>query len=324
MRRRLKSPDRSRRLPAVDRTGAFRDPASPFSPSGESRSWNDDPDDLVAEDVMAGDAMAETVDYGILPPPEPARTPPIRSARPLATPRPLAAPHTGHAPTGWDWFAHWPFPTQLLCFSLIIATGMWWSERNRPVPPDPGPAITTPAKPDPRPRLRPETFDWLNRLRETQVVTDQLEAEFAEAQTFYREYALDEFLDFDPWSLNPDEVITLTHFCDHGFFTVEREILVRILERKVIEQPTDGTPSAQGALARLETAARDRESRLASLREAADLYRRNRAAEVTLPDTITPEDDQSQRARLVDKLAGVRRERARLDARIAELNAMLR
>ena len=317
MPRRLKSPDRSRRIPAVERSGSFRSVGSFFPTAQEECAWRDETDDRLAEAVLA-----ESADHaGVFPavPADPARPVPPEP-RPAGPP-----PPSGHAPTGWDWFAHWPFPTQLLCFSLVIAGGMWWTEHRRPVPAAPAPpAATEPAKPTRRPRLRPETFDWLNRLRETQVVTDQLEAEFAEAQAFFREYALDEFLDFDPWSLGSDEVLTLTHFCDHGFFTVEREILVRILERKVLDKPDTDSPSAPGALARLEAAARDRESRLASLREAADLYRRNRSADVTLPAALTPEDDQSQRARLVDSLAAVRRERERLDARIAELNAMLR
>jgi hypothetical protein len=272
--------------------------------------WEVDPE--VAETVESGESPGRGTTTGAAP----------SADGPVS--RPLPPPPARHAPTGWDWFAQWPFPTQLFCFSLVIAAGMWWLDRPEPAAaaPDPAPAAKPAAKP--RPRLRPETFDWLNRLRETQVVSDQLEAEFAEAQEFYREYALDEFLDFDPWSLGTDEVVTLTHFCDQGFFTVEREILIKILERKIIEQPGDGESGARGAVARLESAARDRETRLASLREAAELYRRGRSTQVTIPGAMTPEEDQSLRAKLVDKLAGVRRDRDRLDARIAELNTLLR
>lgn len=306
MARRFKSLERSRRTPALARPAAGR----PLPPTPS----------IDASEEVADEAGWLDDAPGPRPP-----TPTASSSPATTVPRlPNQPAAGGHAPTGWDWFAQWSFPTQFFLFSLVIAAGMWWMDRPAPAtaPPDPAPAArSTPSR---RPRLRPETFDWLNRLRETQVVTNELEAEFAKAQEFYREYALDEFLDFDPWSLGTDEVITLTHFCDHGFFTVEREILIKILERKVIDTDAGAQTAPRGATARLEAAARDRESRLASLREAAELYRRGRSAEVALPGSLTPEDDQARRASLVDKLAGVRRERTRLDARIAELNALLR
>lgn len=241
----------------------------------------------------------------------------------LPAPARPANPSASHAPTGWEWFAQWHFPTQLFIFSCLLATGMWWLDRTPPSAAATEPAAPTRTTTPRRPSLKPEMFDWLNRLRETQVVTDQLEAEFTEAQQFYREYALDEFLLFDPWSLATDEVVTLTHFCNHGFFTVEREILVKILERKLLQQPETTIPSGGGASARLAAAAIDRETRLTTLREAAEMYRTGRSAEIMVPKSVTPEEDQAQRARLVDKLVAARRERDRLDSEIDRLNALL-
>jgi len=335
--RRLKSLDRSRRTPVLAR----RMPVRPPVPSPAEPAAGPTP---TSEPADAIDAVATPPAPAFPPPtlPQPAASPPptaLPTAPPTALPvPPVPAPAaeaarawptppsaTGHAPTGWDWFAQWPFPSQLFVFSVFTAAGMWWLDRPvAPVPEaaDP-PPIIRPAE-NRRARIRPETFDWLNRLRETQVVNDQLEAEFTQAQEFFREYALDEFLDFDPWVLGSDEVIALSHFCDQGFFTVEREILIKILERRVFDRTDAGEATPQGASARLESAVRDRESRLASLQEAAEMYRRGRTAEVTIPGALTPEDDQAQRAQLVDKLASVRRARALLDARIEQLNVLLR
>lgn len=304
MARRFKSFERSRRTPVLTRAAAGRPlpAAAEVEPADDETDWSD-----LAQDVPE---PTDATDTG---PPSP----------PPAVLRPRnQASHGGHAPTGWDWFAQWSFPTQFFLFASVTAVGMWWMDR--PAPESATPAAVAAPVVTQRPRLRPETFDWLNRLRETQIVTNELEADFAEAQQFYREYALDEFLDFDPWSLGTDEVITLAHFCEQGFFTVEREILIKILERKILDSDAGGATAPRGATARLEAAARDRESRLASLREASELYHRGRSAQVALPGSITPEDDQARRAALVDKLAGVRRERERLDTRIAELNALLR
>jgi hypothetical protein len=311
--RRLKSLERSRRSPVLSRAAKARAVPSPAQDTAPSQAQSAIPDRL-DETATAAPEQTHPQSAVTLPAPHLPLHPPAHG--PIST--------AGHAPTGWDWFAQWPFPSQLFCFSLVMAAGMWWLDRQDQNPAPVAPASQALPAPKPRPPLPPETFDWLNRLRETQVITDQLEAEFAEAQQFYREYALDEFLDFDPWALGTDEVLTLTHFCEQGFFTVEREILVKILERKVIDQPPHSPSEPRGATARLAAAAEDRESRLASLREAADLYRRGRSAEVTLPVNLSPEEDQARRAALVDKLATVRRERDRLDARIAELNALLR
>jgi len=288
--------------------GASDFPAEEFESHHDSAATG-----TLGETSAARDEAPETIPH------------PFPSPRTLPD-RPIPPASAGPAATGWDWFAQWPFPTQFLCFAVVLAAGVAWTNHSGPTsPPTYSTAATQPSPPKKtRPHPRPELFDWLNRLRETQVVTDQLEAEFADAQQFYRDYALDEFLEFDPWSLGADEVATLTHFCDHGFFTVEREILIRILERKILDQPADAPRVPEGAAARLEAAAQDRESRLASLREAAELYRRGRSAEIIVPANLTPEEDQARRARLVDKLATVRRERDRLDARIAELNAQLR
>ena len=65
------------------------------------------------------------------------------------------------------------------------------------------------------------------------------------------------------------------------------------------------------------------ETRLTTLREAAEMYRTGRSAEIMVPKSVTPEEDQAQRARLVDKLVAARRERDRLDSEIDRLNALL-
>ncbi len=332
MARRLKSFERSRRSPVLARAVPNRPPPQPqHDPQAESPETRRIGAAPAPED--AGDAEDSGSQSSFSGPPPPASVqaggpgrfagvlPAARAWAPLSGNPPSAG---GQAPTGWDWFGQWAFPSQLFFFSLVLAAGMWWLRGGEPSTAAVDPPLAARPAAKPRPRVRPETFDWLNRLREAQVVTGQLEAEFVEAQEFYREYALDEFLDFDPWALGSDEVVALTHFCDEGFFTVEREILITILERKVVDRPSATEAAPQGAIARLESVARDSEARLAGLREAADLYRRGRSAEVRIPEAMTPEEDQAQRARLVDKLAAVRRERERLDARIHELGAMLR
>lgn len=308
MARRLKFPSRSRRgqhlrVPAE----AVARPAQPPPPaSGQVEPFE-----------------ASAPQEEVLPPPA---TAPSQSAPPASS---FPASKTPAAPTdetGWNWFAQWAFPTQFFLFALIVGGGVWALGLHRAKPEPQAAELYTPPKPAaPKrraARITAETFDWLYRLRETEVVSAQLEAEFAEAQQFYRDYALDEFLDFDPWTLDGEEVIALEHFCDQGFFTIEREILLKLFQKQLTSPQPDSF--ATGASARLAQAAADRESRLASLREAAELYRLNREKEISVPTAITPAEDQARRARLVDKLAAARRERAQLDTRIAEVQSLLR
>jgi hypothetical protein len=168
-----------------------------------------------------------------------------------------------------------------------------------------------------------ESFDWLYRLRETGIVTDNLEKEFAESQQFYRDNPVEEFLDLDPWTLPADQVAYLGHFCDKGFFTVEREILIKLLENR-FDRASSAGAGLPKASARLANAVIDRETRLRSLREAVELYRRGRDSEVVVPVNPPPEQDQAARAAVVDKLAAIRRQIEALDRRIAELRALLK
>jgi hypothetical protein len=182
-----------------------------------------------------------------------------------------------------------------------------------------------PAKsPSSRPRLiTSASFDWLYRLRETEVVTGNLEKEFNEAQQFYRDNPVDEFLELDPWALPTDQLAYLRHFCEKGFFTVEREILLKLLERQ-FDRSSNAAAGLSGASNRLAQAVTERETRLLNLREAVELYRRGRDAEVIVPVNPTPEQDQALRAEVVDRLVAVRRQRESLDARIIELQALLK
>lgn len=191
-------------------------------------------------------------------------------------------------------------------------------------PPSLEPALPTavPAKKPHLPRLKPEAFDWLTQLRETNIISSQLEQQFLDAQAFYRDYALDEFLDYDPWQLDNEEVIALRHFCDHGFFTVEREILIKLLEQQLFSDDDNAIPST--VTERLAAAVTSQQRRVTGLREAVELYRRGQDEPVMIHQPLTPEQAQLQRAELVDRLAAVKKARADLDARIAELQELLK
>ncbi len=236
----------------------------------------------------------------------------------------VASKVPGRAPTGWQRFAGATWPLQLLVFAVVLAIGMFFKHWRPWYDPQPlTPPAPPPLAPKPRPySLTPQVFDWLAELRETQLLTDDLEAQCSEAQRFFRENAVDEFLDLDPWTLPWDQVATLSAFCDRGFFTVEREILIKLLENRLLRGETPhGT--LNDAVARLAHSAQERKSRLADLEAAMSLYRRGRGDDIPVSTPATEEAEQAARAALVEKLRLARQQRAALDERIGELNVLL-
>ncbi|MGI8601441.1 MAG: hypothetical protein ACR2OZ_00415 [Verrucomicrobiales bacterium] len=244
-----------------------------------------------------------------------------KTARPRAV-RPAGGPsrrnHGVHQDSpGFRW------STYALVFSATLAAGMVlqkWGQAPAHSATPPRPSVAT--QPPKTRRLDPNTFALIYRLRESGLMHEQLEKQFDEAQAFFRENQLDGLLDLDPWTLPADELYYLHHFCEKGYFTAEREILIKLLENRLGRRTFGSlarTPASSGVAARLQTAVSSREERIDDLRTAMDVYRRGRETEISVPQNLTPEQDQSLRAVVVQKIAEERRKRDALDARVAEL-----
>lgn len=211
-----------------------------------------------------------------------------------------------------------------LIFASTLLVGLALS-RPQPKPgpaPPPAPTLAKPPEP-PRSRLEPEFFDALHRLRESAVVGQPLEEQFLAAQAFYRENNFEAFFSLDPWKLSHEQLYSLHHFCEHGFLTAEREILVLLLENELAARAFPPLTGGSAVLGRLEAAAAAREQRLVNLRLALQRYQAGRAQEVVIPGGLTPEQDQALRALVVQKLAEARQRRDELDRLIQELQIRL-
>jgi hypothetical protein len=230
-------------------------------------------------------------------------------------------------PDGWRSSRGFRSATHLLIFSATLAAGMIWFKWRQPAPAT-APATTAGPmvrQPDAVRRLPAEAFDFIYRLRESAMVGGQLDRHFHEAQNLYRENQFDEFLDLDPWGLPLDQLCYLNHFCDKGFFSAEREILIALLENR-INRGVFGEPGYRGSsavAARLGAAVESHEQRIDDLRLAIEIYHRGREGEIVVPSSLSPDQDQALRASVVQKLAVERRKRDALDQTLAALQARL-
>ncbi len=159
--------------------------------------------------------------------------------------------------------------------------------------------------------------EWLKLLDEMRRQIADLEGKVSEHLALHRATPFDAFLQLDPAGLPKDQLSYLWHFADKGYFTVEREIIVRILE----ERHRNATqPSAAGNIAdRARNLALEYEQRLNDLQAASELYEKTKQGDFHVPATLNDEQLDVLRDMVREKLAAVRTEVARLDARIAEL-----
>jgi hypothetical protein len=228
---------------------------------------------------------------------------------------------------GWKASPGVRYATHLLIFSATLAAGMIWIRwRQDPAAAGPAAPVGTGAPaPIPARRLPAEAFEFVYRLRESTMVGGQLDRQFQDAQEIYRENQFDEFLDLDPWELPLDQLCYLNHFCDKGFFTAEREILIALLESRLNRESFNEPvyPGQSAVAARLGAAVQSHEERINDLRMAIEIYRRGREGEIVVPASLPPDQDQALRAGVVQKLAAERRKRDALDQTLATLQTRL-
>jgi len=175
--------------------------------------------------------------------------------------------------------------------------------------------------PLPQPRVAthvPEGLgEWLKLLEEMRRQIGSLEEKIAEHQQLHQATPFDEFLGLDPAALQKDQLSYLWHFADKGYFTVEREIIIKILESR---RAGGNVPEAATNIAdRAKNLASEYEQRLNDLQTASELYEKTRQGEFHVPGRLNDEQLDVLRGMVREKLATARAEVARLDARIAEL-----
>jgi hypothetical protein len=180
--------------------------------------------------------------------------------------------------------------------------------------------------PEPQKAAAPshENTLWLQAWRDLRERIQPLAEQMLALQKFFTENNLDPLLELDPATLETDRLCSLFHFLERGCFTVEREILVELLERR-LARPAPVTVS--GSRPRLKdhlAAAMHRdEQRLMDIESAIARYEAATGGDIRIPDSLSPEELYELRTTVSRMMEDARQKVDQLDARIATLQAEL-
>ena len=177
--------------------------------------------------------------------------------------------------------------------------------------------------PKPAATLVPEGMSqWIDTLAELNKEMAEVEQKFTTVSTLHRETSFDELLQMDVRTLSNDQLCYIWHFADKGYFTVEREIMLNILEERSIRESVS-TSTASNIAERAQRLAERYRSHLSELRLAIDLYEKTQTQQFTIPNILDAEQLEVLRGMVVEKLAQAQTECEALDVRIADLRAKL-
>ena len=172
----------------------------------------------------------------------------------------------------------------------------------------------------------PENAQWLAAWRDLRTQLAPLEDQLARAQKMHLDYHFDAFLELDPETIDKDQLCSLFHFLQRGYFTVEREVLLRLLERRLqrASTPMPIPTTEKTSLKDLLAAAMQRdELRMVDLESALAFYRQPGDDSFQIPATLTEEEEAELRTTVTDMLEETRKSVAAMDAKIEKLKAQV-
>jgi hypothetical protein len=180
--------------------------------------------------------------------------------------------------------------------------------------------------PEPRRTAKPskETAQWLAAWRDLRTRLAPLEEALAEAQKVHADYQFDAFLELDPHSVGKDQLCSLYHFLERGWFTVEREAVIHLLERR-LERATAPPVITAPARPRLKdgfAAAMQRdELRMLDIESAIEYYQKPGDADFQIPTSLTEDELLELRGAVADMLEETLGTVAEMDEKIARLKS---
>ena len=158
----------------------------------------------------------------------------------------------------------------------------------------------------------------IDQLAELREKIAELEMELTEVSTVHRETSFDDLLNLDLETLGNDQLSYLWHFADKGYFTVERLIMIQILEDRLNHED----PSLAGAAniaERAKALAKRYEAQIRELQLAVDLYAERNTQQFNIPGNLTAEQTDLLRGMVKEKLSVAKQECALMDAKIEHL-----
>ena len=173
--------------------------------------------------------------------------------------------------------------------------------------------------------IRPETYRFLEAIRRMEEQIGALEESLGQVQELHESYDFDEFLGMDAATADSETLCYLAHFCDAGYFTVQRKVLLHLLEQRLERRDHDAwaalnSPGPKDLEQRLAEAMLFREEHIMDLEQVINLYEtRQGAGEFYVPAYIPPEELETLRVEVAAKLDRERETVAGLDLEIKRL-----
>src|SRR6478735_1947339 len=123
------------------------------------------------------------------------------------------------------------------------------------------------------PNPSPEVHRWLEASASVRTQLAGLKKELASLQQFHLENHFDDFLALDPVILDAGQLTYLRHFLERGYFRIEREVLLQLLESRAARAAASQAPVSQDIAGRLQSALQRDETLMIDLETAITRYR---------------------------------------------------
>jgi len=168
----------------------------------------------------------------------------------------------------------------------------------------------------------PANAQWLAAWRELRTQLSPLEEKLAALQQVHAQNNFDAFLGLNPATLSHEQLCSLFHFLQRGYFTVERRVLIHLLERRLDRKATSFAIPANGKLTlkdHLANAMHRDEIRMVDLETAIQYYEEVGDANFHVLAGLTEEESAELQSAVSEMLAKTRADITGMDAWLAKL-----
>jgi len=181
--------------------------------------------------------------------------------------------------------------------------------------------VAPPLEPRRNPTPAPEVHRWLEASTAVRQQLSSLRKELAGLQQIHVENHFDDFLNMDPATLAPAQLCYLKHFLERGYFRIEREVLLQLLEaRQARISRTKAAATAKDIAGRLEAALERDETIIIDLETAIARYRAAGDDPFQIPEILTEAEVASLRETVTARLNTERSKIAELNHKISDVS----
>jgi len=211
----------------------------------------------------------------------------------------------------------------VVCFPALLALALTLTAcdpvEEKPGPPGGAAYVAPPPGPPRSAPPAPEVHRWLEASTSVRTQLARLREELSGLQQIHVENHFDNFLQLDPATMDPGQLCYLRHFLERGYFRIERELLLQLLESRRARAATPSSPAAQDIPGRLQAALQRDETLLIDLEAAIARYRSPGDEPFQIPAILTEPQVEALRTTVSGLLNEERKTVASLDQKIRAL-----